>query len=445
MWNNKVVWSEGMFLQPQHFQQQDRYFEGMLEGRCAPLTPYPWGFTSLKLDEPLLRMGKIGLAHARGVLPDGTPFNFPNDTDCPEALDIPDQTRDEIVFLALPLRRPGMEEVIPENKGAGLARFCVRESETRDSTSGTEARALLRLGQPRTRLALQSEPLDAYTCLGLARIEKVDTDRLVVLDNSYVPPVLDAHVSSWLNAVIREIGGSLHARGNALAGISSGANQVSVAQLADFLLLQTVNRYEPLFAHLRAHHLLHPESLYRVCLMLAGDLATFREEKRCAAFEPYRHDDLAETFQPLIADIRKSLAQEIRRTAISIEIEKRRYGFWIAKVEDRLLLKTASFVLAVRAHRPPEHLRQRFPAVVQIGPNEQIGHLADHNLRGIRLHPLPAVPPAIPFHVGSSYFELDRSDELWKQLDTSGAIALHVAEDFPDLNLELWAIREQER
>ncbi|WP_447531943.1 hypothetical protein, partial [Pseudomonas aeruginosa] len=25
--DSKVVWSEGMFLNPQHFQQQDRYIE----------------------------------------------------------------------------------------------------------------------------------------------------------------------------------------------------------------------------------------------------------------------------------------------------------------------------------------------------------------------------------------------------------------------------------
>ena len=24
-WQNKVMWTEGMFLQPQHFQQQDRF------------------------------------------------------------------------------------------------------------------------------------------------------------------------------------------------------------------------------------------------------------------------------------------------------------------------------------------------------------------------------------------------------------------------------------
>ena len=57
MWNSKVIWSEGMFLRPQHFQQQERYMASLLESRSAPLSPYPWGFAEIKLDDPLLALG----------------------------------------------------------------------------------------------------------------------------------------------------------------------------------------------------------------------------------------------------------------------------------------------------------------------------------------------------------------------------------------------------
>ena len=32
-WFSKVAWKEGLFLQPHHFQQSDRYFEKLLEAR----------------------------------------------------------------------------------------------------------------------------------------------------------------------------------------------------------------------------------------------------------------------------------------------------------------------------------------------------------------------------------------------------------------------------
>ena len=39
-WHSKVVWSEGMFLRPQHFQQQDRYLEALVRHSCGYLRPY---------------------------------------------------------------------------------------------------------------------------------------------------------------------------------------------------------------------------------------------------------------------------------------------------------------------------------------------------------------------------------------------------------------------
>jgi len=57
--SNKVVWSEGLFLQPQHFQQQDRHFERYIEARCQALIGYSWGFTELELERDLLRRPEL--------------------------------------------------------------------------------------------------------------------------------------------------------------------------------------------------------------------------------------------------------------------------------------------------------------------------------------------------------------------------------------------------
>lgn len=77
-WYSKVVWSEGMFLRPQHFQQQDRYLEAFIRQSCGSLHPYAWGITELKLDREALALGKIAITMARGLLPDGTPFDIPD-------------------------------------------------------------------------------------------------------------------------------------------------------------------------------------------------------------------------------------------------------------------------------------------------------------------------------------------------------------------------------
>src|SRR5262249_18854607 len=109
-WDNRVVWSEGTFLQPQHLQQHDRYLESYVELRTRPLRPYPWGFTERALDESLLELGKLAIRSAKGVLPDGTPFDCPARDPLPPPLDVPVTLRDSLVVLTLPVRRPGVDE-----------------------------------------------------------------------------------------------------------------------------------------------------------------------------------------------------------------------------------------------------------------------------------------------------------------------------------------------
>jgi type VI secretion system protein ImpJ len=75
---NKVVWSEGLFLRPHHFQQQDRYFERYVETRCQALVPHSWGFTELEIERDLLSIGKFGLRRA-AASSDGTPVRMPDD------------------------------------------------------------------------------------------------------------------------------------------------------------------------------------------------------------------------------------------------------------------------------------------------------------------------------------------------------------------------------
>lgn len=87
--SKKIVWSEGMFLRPQHFQQHDRYLERLVESRAGMLRPHAYGVTELTIDQQALSLGKLSVASARGVMPDGTPFDFPGSDEPPAPLDLP--------------------------------------------------------------------------------------------------------------------------------------------------------------------------------------------------------------------------------------------------------------------------------------------------------------------------------------------------------------------
>lgn len=442
-WNNKVIWSEGMFLQPQHLQQHDRYFERLLEGRTAPLLGYSWGFSSLELDAAALSLGKVQLTAARGIFPDGTPFDFPYQDMPPTPLEIGSDTHDELVMLALPLRRAGTDETdFGDEQDRSLARFSVGEMEVVDSSAPSGRSEFIQVGRLRLRLMRKRDMTDAYTTLGVVQLTERRANNQLVLRKSYIPPLLHAGSDVTLDGYVRDLCGLLHQRGEALASRISQPGRGGVAEVADFLLLQTVNRYEPVFAHLMAHPLLHPERLFAMCLGLAGDLATFSPSgRRPPAYPEYRHDALEQCFTPLMADLRRLLNEVLEQGAIPIELQDRKYGVRVAIIADAALLKTASFVLAVNAQIPSESLRARFPTQVKVGPAERIRDLVNLQLPGIPLNSLPVAPRQIPFHAGFNYFELERGGDLWKQLERSGGLAMHIAGEFPGLELEFWAIR----
>lgn len=440
--HNKVVWSEGMFMRPQHLQQQTRYFEHFVEERCGALASYAWGFKQVRLDQQMLGLGKVGISTARGVFPDGTPFNIPEDDDPPAPLDVPATARDIEVHLCLPMRRSGSSETDPNDDPNQLVRYRMAEYEARDSNAGTDGHASLQVGRLHTRLLLGSEARQDYAHLSVGRIVERRSDQSVIIDEQFMVSALHCQAVPPLMAFLKELQGLFHHRGEALAGRVSASGRGGAAEIADFLLLKVVNRYEPLAAHFATAGVVHPEAFYRVAVQMAGELATFtKSSKRSERFPAYDHHNLQATFAPVMRDLRQSLSMVLESNAIPLPLEERKYGIRVSPIADRQLLTQASFVLAVHASLAMEEVRRRFPAQVKIGPTEQIRQFVNLQLPGIGIRPLPVAPRQIPYNAGYVYFELDRASEYWKQLSNSGGFAIHVGGEFPGLEMEFWAIR----
>jgi type VI secretion system protein ImpJ len=443
---SKVIWSEGLLLRPQHFQQHDRYLESLINGRCLGLKPYDWGFFTLTINQELLKIGKLALAECQGIFPDGTPFNLPEDDEIPLPLDVPENCHNQCVFLTLPVHQSGAVETDSDAYPDRLARFRSSERDVKDHNSRDEMKAPIHVGKLKTRLMLEQEERSGYTCLGVARIIEIRADKNVIIDGEYIPANLNCFAIPRLGGsggFLRELYGLLNTRGEELARFLVNPGYGGVAEITDFLLLQLINRYQPLFGHLAEVVGLHPEDFYRVTIQLAGELATFfGSERRPAALTKYEHEDLQTTFADVMKELRQQLIAETERRAIALDLKGPQYGIYAAKRPDVELLENAHFVLAARAQMPPKTLETDFPLQVKIGPLEEIRQLVETQARGIAIHHLPTPPRQLPVHAGFTYFTLSKNSELWKKLSSSRGFAIHVSERFPGLQLEFWAIKE---
>lgn len=444
-WENKVLWAEGMFLRTQHFQQFERYVERTTQAAARWTEPLGWGFARLEIDESLLKTGVIAMSRAAGVLPDGTVFDLPGADDHPAPLEVPGDLKDVVIHLALPIRREGAVSARLSATLAGEAavRWTGQEIEVGDTIAGTEGRATLTVGKLDLRLMHQNQERAGYVTLPLARLVEKRLDGSVVLDAGFIPAVLSCEASAKLLGFIAEMRGLLQHRGAAIANRLANPGGKSTAEISDFLVLMLVNRNDALLRHVGTLPDLHPETLYRMFIGLAGELATFTDTQtsRPPTLPPYNHGALESCFNPLINYLRDALSAVFEQTAIPIPLEQRAYGIKVATITDRSLFTDCVFVLAAKSSIDAELLRANLPKRATIGAVERIRDLVNLQLGGAPIRSLPAEPRQIPFRSGMLYFEINASSEDWRMIEQSGGVAVHVSGDVPDLALELWAIR----
>ncbi|MEJ2043847.1 MAG: type VI secretion system baseplate subunit TssK [Reinekea sp.] len=439
---NRVVWNEGLFIKPQHFQQQQRNIEYQIDQRISTVSGYLYGLTEMTLNSEYLSLGRIGLQSASGVMPDGTVFRIPHEDSSPDPLEVADSSlANQIVYLAIAMRSDSITEVSwPEAAGSG--RYVATKRDVRDIHTSQGDVAAIDVSPVRLRLMLEKDDRSAYASMAIARILEKRADGSVMLDPSFIPCHLNVSAVENLHRFIGEMAGLMNERANNIAQRIGSPSQGGVADVSDFMLLQALNRMRLQLQHLSHLRGLHPERLFETLSAQCGELATFTDESHCAPdIEPYHHDQPGVSFDPLMHLLRQSLSIVLEPRAVSLSLQKLKHGLMVAPIHDPSLLANAEFILAAQAHMPMDEMRKLFIQQTKVASVEKIRELIALQLPGVPISPLPVAPRQLPFHAGYTYYQLDKSSAAWAMLTSASGFAFHISGDFPDLDLQFWAIR----
>lgn len=439
----KVVWSEGIFITPQHFQQMDRYFESGFRHIVTLRDGFFWGFSVLELNVSGLKSGILSLSKAEGFFPDGSFFSLSGKKLEQSRLRILPGTQNVKVCLALSLpSSSSIEFSFSEEDSTGQHRFVAFEKKLTDTTDENLSNRILTLAELNPILLLESEVNSSQVALPVAWVQSTSADGEVVLDQNFIPPVLSCQDQPQLASYIAEIYGLLSQKSKSLAKVVNDPNTGGSAEVIDFLMLQTINRYLAYLEHEQiGARKTHPEQLFVNLSKLCGDLMTFLPARTLSDMPVYAHNDLATCYHRLFFNLRKSLSMVLEQRAIRIPLDMRDEATHVAQTPEQTLLDKASFILAVKADVPMEVMRQKIPSIVKIGTVEKIRELVAYHLPGIKVHALSVAPRELPYHNGYIYFELDKNTEMWDMFDTTSGMAFHLAGQFPNLDLEFWAIK----
>lgn len=446
----RVLWSEGMFLTPQHLQQWDRYWQGQLDARLGALHGHGFGVRELVVDPDALSGGQFRLSRCDGVLPDGTVVSFPGADNPPPSRDVaphfgPD--RESLgVFLALPETPEGGTASAPGGQHDGRAtRFEPRQVELRDFNAGGGKRTVS-AAAANLRILFEGESVDGHAWVKIAQLGRTSTGGFS-LSEAFVPPCLNISASARLMGHLRKILEILGTKSTEFSrqrrDRGAGLASFSTSEAASFWLLHTVNGALPPLQHVFATGHAHPENVYVELARLAGFLFTFASDGHPKDLPPYQHEELGPTFARMEEKLRALLDTIIPTKCSNIPLTQTRDTMFTAKIaDDRVLQNEGALFLAVMANVPAEKVVREAPLKFKISSGDRVDQLITAALRGISVRHTPAPPPEIPVQPGRNYFQIDKAGEHWEAVRGSRTIALYLPPEFAGLKLELMAVKE---
>lgn len=423
---NRVVWSEGLFLRTQHFQQQDRHTDALMRAglRAHPLQA--WGFASLALDRGALMAGRLALTEARGLFPDGTPFALPDEAEAPAGIAVKAGMAGP-VLLAIPLEQAGAAVIDPAHAGPAGARFRGRMVTTRDAVRGGAEPEEIEVAALSLRFLAPGEATAGYVTLAVARVEGLRADGSVALAEGYLPPALTIGAVPWYGELLLELATGLDRIAEAHGNLVLGGAGRSVENL---LILELANAAQPRLAHLLGQNLLHPSALFAELAGLAGQMATYgSSSRRMSSLPAYDHGDPQPAFAAL-ADTLRSLVLSLRHVepkSRALPVARHAQNVWKVRIDNPELLKSSRIVLRIGSDLSDESLRKIFVDQATVGAADAFERLWKSRLPGIALKPLHSQPREIPYDGDRLCLELDQKSEHWSQLLDSPGFVIGVS------------------
>lgn len=442
---SKVLWGEGLFLRPQHFQQQDRYHEHRLHESVKAIHPYAWGVARLEIDQEALANNALRILDLALRFPDGELIDAPGLDALPDQVDLgqlPHSQQSVTYYAALPAFKPFGGNFAMPGQAANGVRFVQSDDDTPDLYTQA-AQARLSYLKKSVRLVAEHEPRDSYTHFPLLRLRRAAGGGFE-LDPAFIPPSLTVRSAQQLFLPLRRLVDALQAKVAALQGHhrepSRHVIEFRSGDMSSFWLLHTANTALATLTHYFHHPTLHPERLYEQLLSLAGGLMTFSTSWTLADLPPYQHADPGPAFAKLHLIIRELLDTVISSKYFAIALREVKPSYHHGMLDSQKIDDKTVFYLAVSADMPAVELVDVVPLRLKVGAPDDVEKFVLSAMPGVRLQHAPQVPAAIPVRPDATYFLVEGKGQLYERMLQAQSACIYAPSGLRGLKLELLAI-----
>jgi type VI secretion system protein ImpJ len=450
---SRVVWSEGMYMSPQHFQAQSRFYEDTIDFVTRSLCSEPWGLLHARLDEDALRNGRIVLLEAAGVFEDGLAFETRGKT--PAA---PPRSAEELflstdaavlLHLAVPGANASGQVYGPlESEKAEQAessfRFRTIAGILRDNTNGIDEREVP-LGEGNLLLLSERELTPGMSTIPLARLVR-DGRGGLLYDSEYIAPALRMAASPALMLlgkrlleILAEKMGPLSRAMQRRGRFEAGTAPLDVAT---YWFLHALSTATPVLRHLCVTRRAHPEQFYLELARLAGALSTFGTEASLDELLAYDHRNSGHAFRALDAHIRRHLELVVPTNTVALTFTPGAPYIQEADVLDERCLRRARWIFGIRANLGEADLIDGVPRLIKVCSARFVPELVRRALPGLTLLHLPVPPSAIRAEADKQYFAIDLSGPCWEHILQSRRVGVYIPGEIAEADFDLTVVVE---
>ncbi|MBN1979974.1 MAG: type VI secretion system baseplate subunit TssK [Chitinivibrionales bacterium] len=448
----KVIWKEGLYLQPQHFQQAERNYNYIINKRISSYIPHDYGFTSFKIDHDAIANGNLSLAGAQGIMPDGTVFDVPKYDNKPSARAFEGFFKHDQqfldVFLAIPLvieNKSNVTDILNlRSDTPSLCRYKSHPVPVYDEVYGKQKKEV-EIGEMNIEILFGDESRDDYTSMQIGRLVRNSTGGFA-LDDHFLPPLLQIGASPILIDKIRFL---LELLISKISSLSSGRRQLpgGVAEFNEtqgnvFHLLQTLNTYTGVLNQFYSVPNIHPFRIYELLLQFTGALCSFTSEFSILNLPPYEHTNIAHVIAMFDSIIRKILGGSVSVGCVTLLLEEVAPTKYLCRVTEQQLLTTGSFYLGVFADAQNRELVSGTLSRIKMCSRERLEIIIPSAMPGIPLMHILQPPRELPTKPGYVYFKMDQQNDYWEGIKTSGAIGVYFPHLFKNLKMEILIIKK---
>ena len=456
-----IYWYQGLFLQPQHFQQYDLYLQSLVEPLRNVNAPFPWGLKSIKISEASLKNNVFELVSGEFFLKDGTWISIPGNAVAPSRVFHVDGLE-----TGKPLRlyvgvhnwnwTDSNVTVVtqPSKMATAETRFVAPEDaeEIRDLHQGGRS-AQVKTMQYLLKI-LREDELDNYPDYRVLPVAEIDySDGTLSISERYIPPVLSIDSSPALKRLAHQTIDRIVSRCRKLEeyknprGIQS--SQVEMSYVVYLLALRSLSRFVPILYHLSEAGTVHPWEVYGVLRSVVGELSVYTDRIDSlgqvaggASLVPaYDHEEIHHCFSEV-----SILIGELLETLVigpeSIIHLRRKNGFFKAEIPSDILSETNSFYLVLQTAETKQKVLDTMQNIAKFGSVSVMKNLIERALPGLPLEYTLTPPPGLPKRPNSYYFVLDQSHAQWIEIRKTRSVCLFWHQAPNDTVVELVVMRK---